>query len=295
MVEQVGDLPGGDPGRADRSCWGFLPERCVRAGDEGSPGRWSLHWPGPSPSSRRSGTGRAGSDGRPRKARSTSVAYAAAWTARSRANRTCPASTRSGRVSVTTRDERGRQHRQQRSPVPVGLEGHQRPAIDRHRHRGDPAGGHHAASLPDCAVAGRPGLIPVARSEYAIRPRSVTYGVTISPSNSTASNGGPGRRDGHPVGEDLHHDLTGAAFQLGVHVYDPALEHLPAGHLVHRRGAPLGLLVVVLRLGDRVRASGGTRAGTRPPCSPANREPFLRAMPFTPSREHLSCHPRTTG
>src|SRR5487761_15845 len=84
---------------------------------------------------------------------------------------------------------------QQRGAVAVGVEGHPGAAIDRHGHRGDPAGGHQAASL---LAIGRAALRPVARRENAIRavhlPRpwqrpESTYGVTVRFSNSTSSNG----------------------------------------------------------------------------------------------------------
>src|SRR5262249_61918572 len=85
---------------------------------------------------------------------------------------------------------------QQRGPVPVGLERHSRPRIDGQRQRGDPPGGHQAASLDPAGRAAA--LIPLARSENAIRaaqrPRPwqrpvSTYGVTVRFSNSTGSNG----------------------------------------------------------------------------------------------------------
>jgi hypothetical protein len=59
-----------------------------------------------------------------------------------------------------------------------------------------------------------------------------------------------GGRGSHPVGQDLDHRLTGAAFQLGVHVGHAALEHRLAGVLVHRRGPAAGVLVVGDRFGD---------------------------------------------
>lgn len=50
-----------------------------------------------------------------------------------------------------------------------------------------------AATPPPSLLPATPAgaRIPVARSEYAIRPLFATYGVTVMPSNSTPSNGAP--------------------------------------------------------------------------------------------------------
>src|SRR5262249_61881512 len=107
---------------------------------------------------------------------------------------------------------------QQRGPVPVGLERHSRPRIDGQRQRGDPPGGHQAASLDPAGRAAA--LIPLARSENAIRaaqrPRPwqrpvSTYGVTVRFSNSTGSNGARGGGARGPAAPRLAPAPAGAA------------------------------------------------------------------------------------
>ena len=117
------------------------------------------------------GTGTSGSGGRPRYRRSTATAYAHALAASCRAKSTCPASSCSGSVKLTS--------------VPAGADDEHRGA-GRERHErhlmpgADPqaqmrrraAPGRHAASF--CSAAGRPipregARTPVAFSEYASR------------------------------------------------------------------------------------------------------------------------------